>query len=155
MGRVRQGTGGEGPRSTAIRGGSTEQRRAVIDADNAAGRRRAGQRQRIVVRNAVTNRAAVRRIRADCRGARCQRRRGNAVARRRSRASEILSGLGKCGLWNGRRRRDLRDRTRSIRLFPGGRHPGRSAPHLLKGAETSKIRDAATELTKVGSGLDM
>src|SRR5205823_4338707 len=83
-----------------------------------------------------------------CRDDRRKCRRGNAAARGRSRASEVLSWLGKCGLWNGGRRRDLRDRTRSVRLFPGGRHAGRSASHLLERAKTQKVTDTAAEMTK-------
>src|SRR5207244_9885335 len=82
-----------------------------------------------------------------CWRARSQRRGRNATARGRSRAPEILSGLGKCRLWNGGRRGHLRYRTRSIRLFPGGGDARRSASHLFERTKTPEVSDVAAQMT--------
>ena len=62
MGCVCQRASGEGPRPAAIGSCGAEQRRAVVDAHCAAGYRRAGQRQSVVIGDAVANRAAVGRV---------------------------------------------------------------------------------------------
>src|SRR4030095_8824187 len=71
----------------------------------------------------------------------------NAFAGGRSRAPEIFPRLGKRGLRNGCRRRDLCYRTRRVRLFPGGGDAGRSASHLLEKTQTSEASGAPTEMS--------
>ena len=70
-----------GPGAGAVRGGAAEQRRAVVDLDRAVGFRRAGQRQGIVIGDAVADGAAVGRERGDARGNRRRRVDGHAQAR--------------------------------------------------------------------------
>ena len=66
------------PGAGAVRGGAAEQRGAVVDLDRAVGFRRAGQRQGVVIGDAVANRAAVGRERGDARGNRRRRIDGDA-----------------------------------------------------------------------------
>ena len=68
--------GGEAPGAGAVRGGAAEQRRAVVDLDRAVGFRRAGQRQDVLIGDAVADGAAVGRERGDGR-----RRRDSAYRR--------------------------------------------------------------------------
>ena len=75
MGAVGQRRGGEGPGAAAVGGGAAEQGGAVIDLDRGVGFRRAGQRQGIVIGDAVADRAAVGRERGDGRGNRRVRQR--------------------------------------------------------------------------------
>ena len=56
---------GVAPGAAAVGGGAAEQRGPVIDLDRAVGFRRAGQRQRIVIGDAVAHHAAVGRERGD------------------------------------------------------------------------------------------
>ena len=85
VGAVGQGRGGEAPGAGAVGGGAAEQRGAVIDLHRAVGFRRAGERQGIVIGDAVTHRAAVGRERGDARGNRGRRVDGDARARPRPR----------------------------------------------------------------------
>ncbi len=71
------------PGAAAIGGGGAEQRGAVVDLDRAVGLRRAGQRQRVVIGDAVADRAAVGRERGD--GRRHRRHRVDGDAERASR----------------------------------------------------------------------
>ena len=80
MAAVRQGRRGVAPGAGAVRRRAAEQRRAVVDLDRAAGLRRAGQRQRIVIGDAVADDAAVGRERGD--GGRGRRRRVDGDAQR-------------------------------------------------------------------------
>ena len=57
-----------GPVAAAIGGGAAEQRGAVIDLDRGIGFRAAGERQGIVIGDAIANRAAVGRVRGNRRG---------------------------------------------------------------------------------------
>ena len=57
-----------GPVAAAIGGGAAEQRGAVIDLDRGIGFRAAGERQGIVIGDAVASRAAVGRVRGNRRG---------------------------------------------------------------------------------------
>ena len=82
---IRQDRRGVAPGPCPARQRAAEQRRAVIDLDRAAGFRRAGKRQRIVIGDAVADDAAVGRERGDGRGNRgggvdgdAQRARGHA-----------------------------------------------------------------------------
>ena len=74
-GRCRQAVGavGErgrriGPVAAAVGGGAAEQRDAVIDLDRGIGFRAAGERQGIVIGDAIASRAAVGRVRGNRRG---------------------------------------------------------------------------------------
>ena len=73
VGAARQGARGVGPGAAAVGGGRAEQRGAVIDLDRAVGFRRAGQRQRRRIGDAVADHAAVGRERGDGRGDRRHR----------------------------------------------------------------------------------
>ena len=82
---VGEGRRGVAPGPCSVGGGAAEQRGAVIDLDRAVGFRRAGERQRIVIGDAVADDAAVGRERGDRRGRRgrgvdgdAQRARGRA-----------------------------------------------------------------------------
>ena len=57
-----------GPVAAAIGGGAAEQRGAVIDLNSATGFRATGQRQGIVIGDAIANNAAVGRVRGNRRG---------------------------------------------------------------------------------------
>ena len=65
--------GGVAPGAAAVGGHGAEQGGAVVDLDRAVGRRRAGQRQRVVIGDAVAGDAAVGRERRDRRGGRRSR----------------------------------------------------------------------------------
>ena len=65
VGAVGKRRGREAPGAGAVGGGAAEQRRAVVDLDRAVGFRRAGQRQRIVIGDAIADGAAVGRERGD------------------------------------------------------------------------------------------
>ena len=65
MAAIRQDRRGVAPGPCPARQRAAEQRRTVIDLDRAAGLRRAGQRQRIVIGDAVADDAAVGRERGD------------------------------------------------------------------------------------------
>ena len=95
MAAIRQDRRGVAPGPCAARQRAAEQRRAVIDLDRAVGFRRAGQRQRIVIGDAVADHAAVGRERGDGRGNRGGRVDGH-VQRGRGRAG-IAGGIGRRG----------------------------------------------------------
>ena len=78
VGAIRQGRRGVAPGPCPVRQRAAEQRRTVIDLDRAVGFRRAGQRQRIVIGDAVADDAAVGRERGDRRGNRGRRVDGHA-----------------------------------------------------------------------------
>ena len=59
---------GEGPGACSVGGGGSQQRGAVIDLDRGIGFRAAGERQGIVIGDAVASRAAVGRVRGNRRG---------------------------------------------------------------------------------------
>ena len=82
----------EAPGAGAVRRGAAEQRRAVIDLDRAVGFRRAGQRQGIVIGDAVANGAAVGRERGNARGNR--RRRVDGDTQRARGHAGIAGGIG-------------------------------------------------------------
>ena len=65
VGAVGKRRGGEAPGAAAVGGGAAEQGGAVIDLDRGIGFRRAGQRQGIVIGDAVAGRAAVGRERGN------------------------------------------------------------------------------------------
>ena len=65
MAAIRQDRRGVAPGPCPARQRAAEQRRTVIDLDRALGFRRAGQRQRIVIGDAVADHAAVGRERGD------------------------------------------------------------------------------------------
>ena len=73
--------GGVAPGAAAVGGGAAEQRGAVIDLDRAVGFRRAGQRQRVGIGDAVADHAAVGRERGDGRRNRRRGVDGHASAR--------------------------------------------------------------------------
>ena len=68
VGAVGERGRGIGPVAAAIGGGAAEQRDAVIDLHRGIGFRRAGERQGIVIGDAVARRAAVGRVRGNRRG---------------------------------------------------------------------------------------
>ena len=72
-----------GPVAAAIGGGAAEQGGAVIDLDRGIGFRAAGERQGIVIGDAIANRAAVGRVRGNARDDRCAGVDGDAEGRRR------------------------------------------------------------------------
>ena len=69
VGAIGQRRRGIAPGAAAVGRRAAEQRRAVVDLDRAVGFRRAGQRQRVVVGDAVADDAAVGRERGDRSGA--------------------------------------------------------------------------------------
>ena len=84
--------GGIAPGARPVGGGAAEQRRAVEDLDGRVGFRRAGQRQRAVIGDAVTHDAAVGRERGD---ARRNRRVVSMVTLKRCRGrAGIAGGIG-------------------------------------------------------------
>ena len=103
---------GVAPGAAAVGGRAAEQRRTVIDLDRAAGLRRAGQRQRIVIGDAVANHAAVGRERGD-RGCSRGRRVDGHVQRARGRAGIA----GRIGCRGGQAVGAIRQRRR--RVAPG------------------------------------
>ena len=92
-GRHWQGRRGVAPGAGAARHRAAEQRRTVIDLDRAVGLRRAGQRQRVVIGDAVADDAAVGRERGD-RG-RSRRRRVDGDAQRARGHAGIAGGIGR------------------------------------------------------------
>ena len=68
VGAVGKRGGGEAPGPAAIGGGAAEQGGAVIDLDRGIGFRGAGERQGIVIGDAVARRVAVGRVRGNRRG---------------------------------------------------------------------------------------
>ena len=90
MGAVGQCCRGVAPCTGAIGGGAAEQRGAVEHLDGAVGLRRAGQRQRIVVGEVITDRAAVGRERGNARG-----------NRRRCVDGDAQGGRGHAGIAGG------------------------------------------------------
>ena len=67
VGAVGERGRGEAPGPCSVGGGAAEQRGAVIDLDRGIGFRAAGERQGIVIGDAITNRAAVGRVRGNAR----------------------------------------------------------------------------------------
>ena len=92
MAAIRQDRRGVAPGPCPARQRAAEQRRTVIDLDRAVGFRRAGQRQRIVIGDAVADDAAVGRERGDGRGSRGRRVDGH-VQRARGHAG-VAGGIG-------------------------------------------------------------
>ena len=90
---IRQGRRGVAPGPAAARHRAAEQRRAVIDLDRAVGLRRAGQRQRVVIGDAVADDAAVGRERGDRR--RSRRRRVDGDRQRARGHAGIAGGIGR------------------------------------------------------------
>ena len=94
-GRHWQDRRGVAPGPCPARQRAAEQRRTVIDLDRAVGFRRAGQRQRIVIGDAVADDAAVGRERGDGRGNR--RGRVDGDAQRARGHPGIAGGIGRGG----------------------------------------------------------
>ena len=100
------------PGPAAVGHRAAQQRRTVKDLDRGVGLRRAGQRQRVVIGDAVAHRAAVGRERGN--GRRHRRRRVNRHAQRRRRRPGIAGRIGR------RRRQAVRAvRQRRCRIAPG------------------------------------
>ena len=92
MGAIDEGRGGEAPGPGSIGGGAAEQRGTVIDLDRGIGFRRAGERQDIVIGDAIANGTAIGRERRNGRDSRGMRIDGD-TQRRRGRAG-IAGGIG-------------------------------------------------------------
>ena len=92
MAAIRQDRRGVAPGPGPARHRAAEQRRTVIDLDRAVGFRRAGQRQRVVIGDAVADDAAVGRERGD--GGRGRRRRVDGDVQRARGHPGIAGGIG-------------------------------------------------------------
>ena len=140
VGAIGQRRGGVAPGAAAIGRGAAQQRRAVKHLDGAVGLRRAGQRQRVVIGDAVADHAAVGRERGDGRGHRrrrvdghAQRRRGRAgiagrIGRRRRQAvgavgqrrGGVAPGPAAVGRGAAEQRRAVKDLDRAVGLRRAG-----------------------------------
>ena len=89
---IRQDRRGVAPGPCPARQRAAEQRRTVIDLDRAASLRRAGERQRVVIGDAVADDAAVGRERGDGRRNRCNR--INCDGEYRGRSADISGSIG-------------------------------------------------------------
>ena len=112
MRAVRQRRRRIAPGPAAIRHRAAKLGRAVKDLDRGVGFRRTGQRQRIVIGDAVAHRAAVGRERGDARRRRCRR-----VDRHAQRGRRRAGIAGRIGGGRGEAVRAVRQRRR--RIAPG------------------------------------